>query len=192
MDFFKLFDHTSINEQAINFLFDYQPRNRGAQDAYSEDILMIKDLSKKIPFSDDVKKRLDRIVATFIKYFISRLPNGGRGYTFCLVPPHISGTENKNGIYYFSRWCKPIRESFDKDVFIRYKTIDSLHDGGNRDISVHLGSLKVQRNVRGKSIVVLDDITTTGNSLEACKQLLEKAGCKKIILFSLSKTASRY
>jgi predicted amidophosphoribosyltransferase len=192
MAFHKLFDNTLIDEEAINYLYDYQPKNRGQQDAYSEDILMIKNLPKKIPFSEEIKTRLKIMVATFIKYFHSRLPANNNEYVFCLVPSHNSATDNKNGIYYFGRWCSPIRANFDKDIFIRYRTIDSLHDGGTRDIVVHLNSLRVKKNVQGKCVVVIDDVTTTGNSLAACKALLLRAGCKKVILFSFSKTVSRH
>lgn len=113
-----------------------------------------------------------------------------KDYTFCTVPSHKAGTDNKNGVYIFSRWCRITRDSFDKDVLIRHTDIDSLHSGGDRAVGVHLESIKVNKTVKGKKIVLMDDVTTTGNSLLACKQLLMEAGAKEVIMFSFAKTFS--
>jgi predicted amidophosphoribosyltransferase len=190
MDFYKTINESKININAINYLWDYRPLAWGTQDKISKQILILKDLHRKIPFDDYTKEVVDVIAATFSKHFVFKLPLAKTEYIFCLVPSHNANTENKNGIYMFSRWCKSIRDFFDKDIIIRTEDTEALHSGGNRNIDVHLNSLKINKNVKGKRIVVMDDVTTTGNSLAACKSLLLKAGAKEVILFSFAKTIS--
>lgn len=77
----------------------------------------------------------------------------------------------------------------------RTKTIQKLHSGGDRSISVHLGSIMVEQthltDLRYKRIIIMDDVSTTGGSLYACAQLLQSEGIESnnIELISLLKTA---
>ena len=64
---------------------------------------------------------------------------------------------------------------------------------GNRNINVHLSSIEVRGNkekFKGKKIILLDDVTTSGNSMIACRKLLEDMGVE-VICISLSKTVER-
>lgn len=75
----------------------------------------------------------------------------------------------------------------------RTRTIEKLAYGGNRDINTHLSSIEVIENkdkIKGQKIILLDDVTTSGNSMIACKRLLEEAGAE-VICISLSKTVER-
>ncbi|OEE40750.1 ComF family protein [Vibrio ordalii] len=80
-------------------------------------------------------------------------------------------------------------------VLQRTKTIQKLHSGGDRSISVHLSSIVVDdthlTDLRYKRIIIIDDVSTTGGSLRACSQLLESAGIQSrhIELVSLLMTA---
>ena len=74
---------------------------------------------------------------------------------------------------------------------VRTMKIDKLATGGDRSIQVHLNSIVVQnvQLIQGRDVVLLDDITTSGNSLEACRQLLMKAGAARVQKLALAKTA---
>ena len=192
MNFVKITDRSNIDVESINYLWDYYPKNRGPQDTISEQILMLKGLHKMIPFNDETKQTLELIVATFTKHMVKKLPNAASNYIFCLVPSHSSGTDNKNGIYMFGRWCNAIRYFFDKDIIERIVEIESLHSGGDRSLEVQLNSLKINKNVKDKKIVVIDDVTTSGNSLIACKTLLQQSGASEVLLFAFGKTVSLY
>ncbi len=192
MEFNKLLDTGEVDSNEINFLWDYRPLSRGNQDKISEDLLLLKHLHQKVPFSSENKEKINIFAGSFTKYFVKRLDYYANQYIFCLVPSHNSGTDNKQGIHMFSRWTRFIRDEFDKDIIIRTQDIESLHSGGDRAIETQLRSLKINKNVKGKRIVVMDDITTTGHSLEACKILLEQAGAKEVILFAFGKTKSYY
>ncbi|TKF94991.1 hypothetical protein FCV71_18460 [Vibrio lentus] len=77
----------------------------------------------------------------------------------------------------------------------RTRTIQKLHSGGDRSISVHLGSIRVEQtfltDLRYKRVIIMDDVSTTGGSLHACSQLLQSEGIESnnIELISLLKTA---
>lgn len=196
MDFVNVKNIESISDDAIYYLFHYHKKDEyGVQDRISLDILDFKNIGNKPPgfnFDETEKKLLDIFAGVFSKYFVNKLPMRTSDYVFCLVPSHKSNTDNKNSIYFMSRWNKLIRDYFNKSVIIRTETINKLSMGGNRDISVHLNSLKINTDVKGKRIVVIDDVTTTGNSLIASKLLLEKAGAKQVLLFAFAKTSYVY
>ncbi len=77
------------------------------------------------------------------------------------------------------------------DVLVRHHTIEKLVTGGERGPEVHTGSIRVARPelVAGRCVIVLDDVTTTGNSLGACRALLREAGATRVGALALARTA---
>ena len=74
----------------------------------------------------------------------------------------------------------------------RTRKIDKLSSGGNRSLSVHLQSLEVDcAGIRGKMVVILDDVTTTGKSLKACEKKLETCRPNSIRAIVFGKTADQ-
>lgn len=72
----------------------------------------------------------------------------------------------------------------------RKYTIEKLATGGNRSIKVHLNSVELcgdRDSINGTKIYLIDDIMTTGNSLLACKKILEDAGAE-VVCIALGKT----
>jgi predicted amidophosphoribosyltransferase len=77
------------------------------------------------------------------------------------------------------------------DALLRHRTIQKLATGGDRGAHVHRGSVRVAADelVMGRSVVVLDDVTSTGNSLRACVDLLQEAGASRVIGVALARAA---
>lgn len=73
---------------------------------------------------------------------------------------------------------------------VRHARIRKLSQGGCRHVQVHLNSVCVVNAhlIRGCRVTLLDDVTTTGNSLRACKQLLLEADAKSVRCIALAKT----
>lgn len=75
-------------------------------------------------------------------------------------------------------------------LLIRTKSIEKLSHGGNRSIQIHYKSMTVadRHNVRGKSILLIDDVRTTGHSLTAGANLLLEAGAKAVHILAIGQT----
>ena len=69
-------------------------------------------------------------------------------------------------------------------------TIMPLHAGGNRNPRIHLDSIRVEHpeSIKGRSFILIDDVTTTGGSLHACSQLLMRAGATDVCCMALART----
>lgn len=76
------------------------------------------------------------------------------------------------------------------DCLVRTTKIDKLAHGGDRAEEVHLKSVIVAKpsDIKGKDVLLIDDVTKTGHSLVACKKLLLKAGAGSVQCVTLGKT----
>jgi hypothetical protein len=75
-------------------------------------------------------------------------------------------------------------------ALVRHTKIPKLASGGNRDIQMHLDSIAVNSQlVVGDRVFLLDDVLSTGNSMLACRQLLEDAGASEVICMALGRIA---
>ncbi len=75
----------------------------------------------------------------------------------------------------------------------RTASIEPAHKGGDRAISNHLSTLQVVRgnaNIFDSPVVLLDDVTTTGNSLKAGIMKLQRSHAKVIAAIALGKTVT--
>jgi ComF family protein len=50
--------------------------------------------------------------------------------------------------------------------------------------------LREPEMVKGKTILLVDDVSTTGNTLNECARVLKKAGCKKVLCLVLARAGS--
>lgn len=50
------------------------------------------------------------------------------------------------------------------------------------------GVFQVEENVEGKTVIIIDDILTTGATLEACMEVLKEAGCKQFYILTIAST----
>jgi len=76
------------------------------------------------------------------------------------------------------------------DALMRTKDIEKLAHGGGRGRGVHLDSIAVNPHVpvADEVVLVVDDVTTSGGSLYACRELLLKSGAKRVALLALGQT----
>jgi HAD superfamily hydrolase (TIGR01549 family) len=74
----------------------------------------------------------------------------------------------------------------------RHISIPSAHQGGPRSVAVHLGSCesdaRLGQAVTGHRVVVIDDVTTTGSSLDAAVKLVEEYEPAEIVKVAIGRT----
>lgn len=79
-----------------------------------------------------------------------------------------------------------------RQALLRHTQISKLANGGNRGHSTHYDSITLNNNfeqiIYNKRILLLDDITTTGNSLQACAQILSENGAGDVYPYALGQT----
>lgn len=75
-------------------------------------------------------------------------------------------------------------------ILTRTKTIEKLANGGNRAMHIHYDSIDAEIPVarRGRAVLLLDDIGTTGNSIMACANLIYGAGASRVFPAVLGRT----
>jgi predicted amidophosphoribosyltransferase len=73
---------------------------------------------------------------------------------------------------------------------VRTKKHEKLAHGGDRSKDSHLKSMGVRNAhlIKGKDVLLLDDVATSGNSLEAGSDLLSKAGARSVLSAAIGKT----
>lgn len=80
--------------------------------------------------------------------------------------------------------------SLSKVYFLkRSRSISKLATGGSRDLSVHMQSIDTveDMDISGDIVLLMDDVTTTGNSLYACREILLNRGAVNVEMFALGK-----
>ncbi|WDQ32171.1 hypothetical protein PTQ21_27955 [Paenibacillus marchantiae] len=72
----------------------------------------------------------------------------------------------------------------------RHTIIQKLAHGGPRSIDIHRNSINVidRELIMDKEVLLLDDITTSGNSLYACRELLLRAGAREVQCLAFGRT----
>jgi len=114
----------------------------------------------------------------------------GSPRSFCIVPSHAAYMLG----YGLMAVMDNIQENFSfsntDNLLSRTETIDKLSEGGCRDIQLHQDTIAVVNPefVEGHVIYLFDDISSTGNSLQASKNLLLEAGASKVVMISFGQT----
>lgn len=73
---------------------------------------------------------------------------------------------------------------------VRTQKHEKLAHGGDRSKDSHIKSMEIRNAslIKGKNVLLLDDVTTSGNSLEAGCELLLKAGEQSVRRAAIGKT----
>jgi predicted amidophosphoribosyltransferase len=148
---------------------------------------------KRNPHFDDWSSKildLKNMKMSAIEYFHKILdPRLDAEFSIAIVPSSNSETLD-SGIRKLAVKLAANSRTDATSCLVRYKSIDKLATGGNRNREVHLTSIRVQQNylIQGQEVLLLDDVSTSGNSLLACKALLTNAGAKRVQCLALGGT----
>ena len=112
-----------------------------------------------------------------------------------LIPIPIHTKRRKERGYNQCEWlCEEIIKQkpelvYDKTSLIRTKHNIRQSWSNRKDRSNNIRNvfrLKTPENIRRKNIILIDDVVTTGATLNEVRQLLKKAGANKILSFTIA------
>jgi predicted amidophosphoribosyltransferase len=134
----------------------------------------------------DLKERKLSAVNYFVKQIDSHI---SAGVAIAYVPSHDS-EKTQSGVRDVAIAIAANGRIDATGCLVRHKTVDKLATGGARDSQVHLDSIRVQNKIliRGKEVLLLDDVTTSGNSLTACRKILLDAGATTVQMLAFART----
>ncbi len=115
----------------------------------------------------------------------------GSDFAICVVPSH-NPAKGPGPLHALAGMLSGGNNRTDaSSCLVRHTLIPKLATGGNRDKQVHLNSVRVTHpeRVRGKAVLLLDDVYTSGGSIEACMELLGGAEAIEVRGLCLGRTA---
>ena len=109
---------------------------------------------------------------------------------FSLVPPHKKNGRSLGLLELVSALNAKFNFKNRSNFLNRTQTIEKVSQGGSRKKAIHLESIEVIRDVelQSKSILLFDDVSSTGNSINVCREILLNAGAKSVAMITLGQT----
>jgi predicted amidophosphoribosyltransferase len=175
------FKYITLGGHKAAYCFDYYPKNRfpsvtAQQEADRRAVWNFKDGS----YTYGLNRLADFLDANFTKEEMKNV-------VVCVIP---ASTQYKNDIRY-KTMCAKIAEKFPVISGYNYITINTdRSDSRTQKSSDTVWNLSFSSSVRGKTVVLFDDITTRGTSFIQVANKLKEAGASNVHGFFLGKTLS--
>ena len=175
------FKYITLGGHKAAYCFDYYPKNRfpsvtAQQEADRRAVWNFKDGS----YSYGLNRLADFLDGNFTKEEMKNV-------VVCVIP---ASTQYKNDIRY-NTMCAKIAEKFPVINGYNYITINTdRSDSRTQKSSDTVWNLSFSSSVRGKTVVLFDDITTRGTSFIQVANKLKEAGASNVHGFFLGKTLS--
>lgn len=175
------FKYITLGGHKAAYCFDYYPKNRfpsvtAQQEADRRAVWNFKDGS----YTYGLNRLADFLDANFTKEEMKNV-------VVCVIP---ASTQYKNDIRY-KTMCTKIAEKFPVINGYNYITINTdRSDSRTQKSSDTVWNLSFSSSVRGKTVVLFDDITTRGTSFIQVANKLKEAGASNVYGFFLGKTLS--
>jgi predicted amidophosphoribosyltransferase len=134
------------------------------------------------------------------QYLVSSTYQSGLTQEFNYVtvyPGHQAGSVNPILDEFSSILSRLFRTNYIPDLIVRHKDAPkSQYQGPNRSILDQLRTIHINPDyrdrVQGKGILVLDDYTTAGYSLETARQMLIRGGASEVVAVAIAKFRSSH
>lgn len=164
---------------AIMALTQYVPR-RWQRDHFDSNLLLA------------VKDRSPAAINHFV-HRLARWQSLPQGSVICTVPSHLPSRVLPGIRQVALRLCETGDWIDGTHCLVRVQPV-SRSLGGRKDRSIdrHLKSIEIRdrASIEGRSVLLLDDISTTGASLAACEQVLLKAGAEVVFKRCIGRTCN--
>lgn len=154
-------------EDDIYYLYEYYPKRSKLHDFESEQVLEFKhgNIRAIDKYCQSMKEAMQ------YQYSAQVL----KDCYVCIMPSHSAG-EYSFGLKRLAAYlCEYYGMTNAFDMIIRVKSHEKSSQGGSRSIASHIDSLRFndKYDVEGKSVIIIDDVTTTGNSIAAVRNILK-------------------
>jgi predicted amidophosphoribosyltransferase len=118
--------------------------------------------------------------------------NSEGGIVVAVVPSHDPATRD-SGIRRVAQQLALLERIDGTSCLLRHTQAPKKSGGGSRDKAIDLRTIRVVNPeiIKGRLVLLLDDVTSTGGSLEACKRLLQNAGAKNVQCLAIGKTVHK-
>jgi predicted amidophosphoribosyltransferase len=157
------------------------------EDDFSKRLLAIKYRHDSDPDPQPWKQRNK---ARALRWLFQQLdPLLSSNIAIAVVPSHDPGA-GISGIHQLAQALARQGRIDATACLVRFKQIPKLATGGSRSVARHMSSIRVEyaEIIQGREVLLLDDVTTSGNSLVACRQLLLEAGATRVKYMALGRT----
>ena len=181
-----------FNNGKINYKFYYDPSRKYSEGTISSKIINgLKRYPEHIEYENEYK--------SLNSCFLSML-NTTHIDMLCCIPGHIANNENKNSI---ARMIQEITNGIEMEGYNGSQVLRRITDapeskgvsGADREkqfFQIHLDTIRVTVDIVGRNILLIDDITTSGTSMKACRQLLLGAGASSVTCFAFARAHSKW
>lgn len=142
----------------------------------------------------DYKNKSEYMIENFARHLNNIM---GEGFAIAVMPSSDAANNYNSASHDTAR--RLIRKAAAEGRIIydasrcltRVKSVTPQHiSSGRRDEQTHLDSIEVHnaQTISDRTVVVLDDIYTTGKSFKAASKLLKAAGAAKVVCVTLGRT----
>lgn len=174
--------YETLQYDQIMSLYDYHPWKEGKNPK----------IDKTTNNLINLKKNRSGAVNFFSKVVTSQFSSlaGSQPKLFCVVPSHTENDVSESMMQVMQNISSDFGFVNESNLLVRSNTVAKSATGGDRSLQHHLDSINVvnQEIIQGKVVFLFDDISTTGNSMRACKQLLLSAGAEQVVMISFGQT----
>lgn len=145
------------------------------------------------PLHDDISRMvigMKNLNQAYIRFFAEQLDNWIPGGVIICTAPSSNPETVHNGISQVGRLLAARRDRVDGTHVLKRKTDTSGVPLAARTFKTHFDSIEVTDPglVRGRAVVVLDDVTTREHTLRACGTHLMVAAAQEVMLRALVRT----
>ena len=176
-------------EEPDYFMMDYYPLKSGHQDRDSQTLVYLK---MGTVYSESRKSEFIYRIQTWLKKRINEIKakHPGEEIIFGFAPGHLPSSSGSFMITELevSSLCSDPQFSVHPNLLKRFVKAPKQATGGKRSMDTHLNSIEVTKNLVGKIVCIMDDIWTTGCTLNACIELVNQKGAKQVYVLAIGKT----
>ena len=167
------------------YIFDYYPKNRYK----NEDISEMQINMRKIIWNFKDGENTD-VCADLVSDMLNKLDEEKRPkYWFCIIP---ASTKRKTEIR-FMEFCNLVSQSTGINNGYSLITVQKDHEESKGKQHVNkISNLNFSEEIKGKGIILFDDVSTTGESFAQASQKILDTGGFLLFGFFLGKTVYKY